>query len=70
MPKGKRFVRSMKQECLNRMIPIGKGHFRRAVHEFVAYYHCERNHQGLENALIAGARKPRYASRICCGIPV
>jgi transposase InsO family protein len=47
-----RFVRSMKEECLDRIIPIGEGHFRRAVSEFVAHYHRERNHQGLENALI------------------
>jgi transposase InsO family protein len=51
-----RFVRSMKEECLDRIIPIGEGHFRRAVTEFVAHYHRERNHQGLENALIEGAR--------------
>jgi transposase InsO family protein len=50
-----RFVRSMKEECLDRIIPIGEGHFRRAVLEFVAHYHRERNHQGLENALIDGA---------------
>ena len=50
-----RFVRSMKEECLDRIIPIGEGHFRRAVSECVAHYHRERNHQGLENALIDGA---------------
>ena len=50
-----RFVRSIKEECLDRMIPIGEGHFRRAMSEFVAHYHRERNHQGLENALIEGA---------------
>jgi transposase InsO family protein len=50
-----RFVRSMKEGCLDRIIPIGEGHFRRAVTEFVAHYHRERNHQGLENALIEGA---------------
>jgi putative transposase len=50
-----RFVRSLKEECLNRIIPIGEGHFRRAMSEFVAHYHRERNHQGLENALIEGA---------------
>jgi transposase InsO family protein len=50
-----RFVRSMKEECLDRIIPIGEGHFRRAVTEFVAHYHRERNHQGLENALIERA---------------
>jgi hypothetical protein len=48
-------VRSIKEECLHRIIPIGEGHFRRAVTEFVTHYHRERNHQGLENALIVGA---------------
>ena len=50
-----RFVRSIKEECLDRIIPIGEGHFRRAVTEFVTHYHRERNHQGLENALIERA---------------
>ena len=49
-----RYVRSIKEECLDRMIPLGERHFRRAVTEFVAHYHLERNHQGLENALIEG----------------
>lgn len=49
-----RFVRSIKDECLDRIIPIGERHFRRAVAEFVAHYHGERNHQGLNNRLIAG----------------
>jgi putative transposase len=42
-----RFVRSIKEECLDRLIPFGERHFRRAVAEFVAHYQCERNHQGL-----------------------
>jgi transposase InsO family protein len=50
-----RFVRSIKEECLDRLIPFGERHFRRAVAEFVAYYHRERNHQGLGNELIEGA---------------
>src|SRR5262249_31898005 len=49
-----RFVRSIKEECLDRLIPIGEQHFRRAVTEFVEHYHGERNHQGLENRLIVG----------------
>jgi hypothetical protein len=51
---GERFVRSIKEECLDRMIPLGEGHFRRAITEFVMHYHRERNHQGLGNALIEG----------------
>ena len=50
-----RFVRSIKEECLDRMIPMGERHFRRAVREFVAHYHGERNHQGLQNRLLTGA---------------
>jgi transposase InsO family protein len=50
-----RFVRSIKEECLNRIIPMGERHFRRAVREYVEHYHLERNHQGLGNTLIAGA---------------
>jgi transposase InsO family protein len=53
-----RFVRSLKEECLDRIIPLGEGHPRRAVTEFVAHYHRERNHQGLENGLIDGAARP------------
>ena len=50
-----RFVRSSNEECLDRLIPIGERHFRRAVTEYVAHYHHERNHQGIANALIAAA---------------
>ena len=49
-----RFVRSIKDECLNRMIFIGEVSLRRAVREFMAHYHAERNHQGLGNRLIRG----------------
>ena len=47
-----RFVRTIKESCLERMIPFGEGSLRRALHEFVAHYHHERNHQGLGNRLI------------------
>jgi len=51
-----RFVRSIKEECLDRLIPIGERHFRRAVAEYIEHYHGERNHQGLDNRLISGKR--------------
>jgi putative transposase len=47
-----RFVRSIKEECLDRLIPLGERHFRRALAEFIGHYHAERNHQGLANELI------------------
>jgi putative transposase len=47
-----RFVRSIKEECLDRLIPLGERHLRRALAEYVVHYHHERNHQGLGNNLI------------------
>ena len=49
-----RFVRSIKDECLDRMIFIGGASLRRAIREFMAHYHAERNHQGMGNRLIRG----------------
>ena len=59
-----RFVRSIKEECLDRIIPLGERHFRRAVAEFVEHYHRERNHQGLRNALIVGWPPSGTAGRV------
>jgi len=53
-----RFVLSIKAECLWKIIPLGERHLRRAVAEFVAHYHVERNHQGLDNRLIIGPAEP------------
>jgi hypothetical protein len=47
-----RFVRSIKSECLSRIIPLGERHLRRVVKEYTDHYHVERNHQGLHNRLI------------------
>ena len=47
-----RFVRSIKDECLKRMIFFGERSLRKTTREFVAHYHKERNHQRLDNRLI------------------
>ena len=47
-----RFMRSMKSECLNKLIFFGEKSLRKALAEFREYYHTERNHQGLDNELI------------------
>jgi transposase InsO family protein len=59
-----RFVRSIKEECLERLIPIGERHFRRAVMEYVQHYYEERNHQGLDNRLISGPLVIKMTSRV------
>ena len=47
-----RFVRSIKEECLDRMIFFGESSLHRATREFVEHYHIERPHQGLGNEII------------------
>ena len=47
-----RFVRSIKESCLEQMILFGEDSLRNAIREFVTHYHLERNHQGLDNRLI------------------
>ena len=62
-----RFGRTIKDSCLERLVLIGEGSLRRAVHEFVAHDHHERNHQGLDNHLslpLSTAPPPR--GRVQC----
>ena len=48
-----RFVRTIKESCLERMILFGEDSLRTAIQNFVSHYHSERNHQGLANRLIS-----------------
>ena len=45
-------MRSIKDECLDRMILFGEASLRRALREYVAHYHSERNHQGVGNRVL------------------
>lgn len=47
-----RWVRSVKEECLSKVILFGERSLRRALSEYVGYYHAERNHQGKGNVLL------------------
>jgi transposase InsO family protein len=56
-----RFVRSVRDDCLSKVIPLGEKHLRELLREYGAHYHGERNHQGIANALIDS--EPAMASR-------
>ena len=56
-----RFVRSIKEECLTRVVPLGERHVRRLVYEYIEHYHRERNHQGLDNQLLQRPPPPFLA---------
>jgi putative transposase len=62
-----RFVRSIKEECLERMIFFSERQLRIAVTDYVEHYHHERNHQGLENRLIeATGEAANAAGEVVC----
>ena len=50
-----RFVRSIKSECLDQMIFLGRESLVRAIAEYAVHYHEERSHQGIGNEIISGA---------------
>ena len=47
-----RWVRSVKQECLSKLILFGEASLQRALNEYIAHFHGERNHQGKGNILL------------------
>ena len=60
-----RFVRSIKESCLNGLILFGEASLRRAISEFVLHYHQERNHQGLADRLIVPRSDSQAAGSVC-----
>jgi hypothetical protein len=47
-----RWVRSVKEECLSKLILFGERSLRLALRQYEVHYHEERNHQGKQNHLL------------------
>ena len=45
-----RWVRSVKEECLSKIIVFGERSLRRALSEYVAHYHAERNRRIIKGS--------------------
>jgi transposase InsO family protein len=63
-----RWVRSVKEECLSRLILFGEASLRHALQEYVEHYHHERNHQGKKNVLLLPLARAgeRHTGSIYC----
>ena len=61
-----RFVRSIREKCLDRLILFGERRLLRVLDEFVTHYHWERNHQGLGNELIMPETRPLGGTHVRC----
>jgi hypothetical protein len=55
-----RWVRSVKEECLSKVILFGEGSLRRALNDYVEHFHTERNHQGKDNVLLFPRNTDRH----------
>jgi len=65
-----RWVRSIKEECLSKLILFGETSLRRVVSEYLQHYHQERNHQGKDNLLLFPVSAPHTSGpqgAIRCG---
>ena len=47
-----RWVRSVKEECLSRLVLFGEASLRHVLTQYVTHFHHERNHQGKGNVLL------------------
>ena len=47
-----RWIKSVKSDCLSKLILFGETSLRRALCEYIVHYHAERNHQGKDNVLL------------------
>ena len=64
-----RWVRSIKSECLSKLILFGEASLRRALIDFIDHFHAERNHQEKGNALLFPTEKvgqPKPRSQVRC----
>ena len=64
-----RWVKSVKDECLSKLILFGEASLRRTLREYVVHYHVERNHQGKDNVLLfpAATKAMNHGDgSVCC----
>jgi hypothetical protein len=62
-----RMNQTLRRELLDHVIPLGEGHLRRLIREFLHYYHQDRTHLGLEKDSPQGRpieQKPVCATRL------
>jgi putative transposase len=46
-----RWIRSAREECLDKLLIINQAHLRRVIREYMAFFNTARPHQGLEQQI-------------------
>ena len=64
-----RWVRLVKENCLSKLILFGERSLQRALQQYVAHDHEERNHQGKENLILFPVKREGARDRkAACGV--
>lgn len=53
-----RWVRTVREECLDRLLIVGEAHLRRVLVEYISYYNERRPHQGIGQRIPAPQVSP------------
>ncbi len=46
-----RWIRSVREECLDKLLIINQAHLRRVMREYIAFFNTARPHQGLDQRI-------------------
>jgi putative transposase len=61
-----RWIRSVREECLNKLLIINQTHLRRVMREFVAYHNTARPHQGIDQQIPIPSTAPIGTGQVRC----
>jgi transposase InsO family protein len=59
-----RWVRTVRQECLNKLIIVNQAHLRQVLREYLTYYNASRPHQGLDQQSPVARPTPTHAGKV------
>ncbi len=66
MPTQQRWVKTVRQECLNKLFIFNQAHLRHVLSGYIAYYNTARPHQGLEQHMPIPGPAPARTGIVCC----
>ena len=61
-----RWIRSVRQECLDHLLIVGEAHLRRVLAVYVSFYNQARPHQGLDQRTPVPSPPPAPQRPIQC----
>ncbi len=61
-----RWVRTVREECLDKILILNEAHLQRVMREYVVYYNEARPHQGIEQQIPVGSRGSASRGPVRC----